>query len=117
MSLIDDITRYYAARAPIYDESAGYTDPEAEQLRIPIKARYREMFRDRVVLEIACGSGYWTPVIGETAKSVLSIDVNHTLLAIAKDSRRHLPNVAFQIADAYTLDGIPAGFTAAFAEI
>ena len=30
MSLTDDVIRYYAARAPIYDESAGYTERPIE---------------------------------------------------------------------------------------
>jgi hypothetical protein len=39
MPLADDVARYYAARAAVYDETAGYTDPEAERLRAPIKTR------------------------------------------------------------------------------
>ena len=114
MSLIDDVTKYYAERAPVYDETAGYLNPEAEILRIPIKERYREIFRGRNVLEIACGSGYWTPVIGELAKSVMAIDINHDLISMAEDRCKHLPNVRFQITNAYTLDGVPRGFDAAF---
>jgi protein-L-isoaspartate O-methyltransferase len=113
MSLVDNITKYYAARASVYDETAGYTDRKAEGLRVPIKARYREMFSGHDVLEIACGSGYWTPVIGEVANLVLATDINPSLLSIAKDRCKHLSNVEFEIADAYTLDGVRAGFSAA----
>ena len=115
MSLVDDVTRYYAERAPVYDETAGYTDPEAEQLRVSIKARYREMFKGHSVLEIACGTGYWTPTIAETATSVLAVDINPSLISQAKDRCRHLRNVTFQVADAYTLAGVPTGFSAALA--
>ena len=113
MSLTDDVTRYYAARAPVYDETAGYNNLEAEALRVPIKARYREMFRGHNVIEIACGTGYWTLVIGEVAESMLAIDINPSLIATARDRCRHLPNVEFRIADAYTLTGVPPGFSAA----
>lgn len=114
MSLVDDVTKYYAERAPVYDETAGYHDPVAEVLRIPIKTRYRKFFRGRNVLEIACGTGYWTPVIGEVAASVLAIDINPALISMAKDRCKNLSNVNFQIANAYTLDGVHRGFDAAY---
>jgi len=113
MSLVDNVTEYYAERAPVYDKTAGYADPEAEELRVPIKARYRRMFEGHKVLEVACGTGYWTQVIGEVAESVLAIDINPSLVSGGEDRCKHLPNVKFQIADAYSMQGVPTGFTAA----
>jgi protein-L-isoaspartate O-methyltransferase len=114
MSLIDDVTGYYNERASVYDVTAGYANSEAEKLREPIKARFCETFRGRKVLEIACGTGYWTNVIGESAESVLAIDINRSLLEQAQKRCTHQANVRFQIADAYTLEGVPEGFNAAF---
>jgi demethylmenaquinone methyltransferase/2-methoxy-6-polyprenyl-1,4-benzoquinol methylase len=114
MSLAHNVTQYYAELAPIYDHTAGYKDSVAERLRIPIKARYRDIFRARSVLEIACGTGYWTLPIAEVAKSVLAVDINPALLSQAEERCAHLSNVTFQVADAYTLAGIPTGFNAAF---
>jgi len=114
MSLIDDVIRYYAERAPVYDETAGFTDLEAEKLRATLKKRYQSIFHGRNVLEIACGSGYWTKVIGKVAKSVLATDINPSLISTAKDRCKHLPNIRFQIVDAYTLNGVTGNFDAAF---
>jgi len=115
MALVDAVTEYYAARAPVYDETAGYTDPEAEELRTPIKARYRDIFAGHTVLEVACGTGYWTPSVAEVAESVLATDINPSLLSQAENRCSHLSNVTFQIANAYTLEGVSTGHTAAFA--
>jgi len=115
MSLDDEVTRYYAERAPVYDDTAGYRNPESEALRGPTKYRYRKAFAGHDVLEIACGTGYWTAVLGEVARSVLAVDINPSVLSRAEVRCKHLANVKFQIADAYTLEGVPNGFTAAFA--
>jgi demethylmenaquinone methyltransferase/2-methoxy-6-polyprenyl-1,4-benzoquinol methylase len=111
----DDIARFYAELGDDYDRVAGYTEAEAEKLRAPIKGRYRELFEGRDVLEIACGTGYWTNAIAPTARSILATDINPSLIAQARNRCSGLPNVRFVVADAYVLDGINGGFNAAFA--
>jgi protein-L-isoaspartate O-methyltransferase len=113
--MTDEVTRYYAARADVYDETAGYFDRDAEALREPLKDRYRELFKGKNVLEVACGSGYWTRVLGEVAASVFAFDINQEILPKAVERCRDLPNVTFRIADAYTFLGVPTGFDAAVA--
>jgi len=109
------VTRYYAARADVYDETAGYLDREAEALREPIKARYRELFKGRDVLEVACGSGYWTRVLAEVAASVFAFDINTECLQKAAERCAGFTNLTLRIADAYTFLGVPTGFDAAVA--
>lgn len=113
-SLIELVAAYYAERAPVYDETAGYTEAEAEVLRAPSKERYRKLFAGHDVLEVASGSGYWTEVVGEVATSVLATDVNQAMIDLARRRCRHLPNVTFSVSDAFTLQGISGRFTAAF---
>ena len=114
-SLLKGIVEYYAERADVYDETAGYTNAEAEKLRNPIKERYRRLFAGHDVLEIACGTGYWTQVIGEVAKSLLATDINQSVINLACRRCSDLHNVEFCLADAFSLRGIPNHFTAAVA--
>ena len=114
-TVVEEMVRYYAERAPEYDLSAGYLSQEGEQQRLPIKTRYQQLFAGQKVLEIACGTGYWTEAIAEHAQSVLATDVNPTMLSIAQTRCARFNHVKFQQADAYSLAGVPGGFTAAFA--
>jgi len=109
------VAEYYAARAQEYDLTAGYEDAVAEPLRAAAKARCQDLFRDKEVLEIACGTGYWTEVLAQVARSVLATDACEGMLAIARKRLAAYKNVRFQIADAYSLEGVRDGFNAACA--
>ncbi len=112
---INDIARYYLRRAQEYDVSAGYEDSIAEELRKPIKLRFQQAMKGHDVLELACGTGYWTKVISATAKSVLATDINASMISIAGEKLASITNVSFQVADAFTLEGLSGEFSAAFA--
>ncbi len=111
----DETARYYAARAPEYDLSAGYLTLDADPVRVAKKRRFQQIFRGHDVIEIACGTGYWTAVLAETAKSVVGIDVNPEMISRAQSRCERLPNVKFRLADAYSLEPEAGAFTAAFA--
>ena len=108
----DALVRYYAARAPVYDKTAGFTEPETQRIHRAIRNRYRALFAGHRVLDVACGTGYWTAVVGGVAKATLGIDANPAVLAQAEARCRHLPSVGFQVADAFTMEGVPRGFDA-----
>ncbi|HET8745814.1 MAG TPA: methyltransferase domain-containing protein [Ramlibacter sp.] len=103
---------YYAARAPEYDRI--YLKPERQADLRRIEAWLPTLFAGRSVLEIACGTGYWTRFIAPVATRVLAIDAAPETLQIA---RGRVPGgeVEFAAGDAYALAPQAQGFEAAFA--
>jgi SAM-dependent methyltransferase len=115
MKEIDAIKKYYAEMVPDYEHLAGYRDPEAEKIREDMKQRWQELLKDRNVLEIACGTGYWTETIAQAAKTLTATDINQNMLIVAKERLKVFKNITFVQTDAYSLDGIEGLYTAAFA--
>ena len=111
----DDVAKFYNLLAGDYDVTAGYTDPVAEELRAPIKMLFREFARGRDVLEIACGTGYWTEVIASTARTVVATDLSAAMVAIARKRLASCANIRCEVADAYSLDSVTGKFNAGFA--
>ena len=97
----DGLRSYYARRAREYERI--YDKPERQPDLTELRRRLPEMLRDRGVLEIACGTGYWTQHVAATARFVHAVDVNEAVLALAR--RKHYPgnNVTFEQADVYRL--------------
>ena len=65
---MDKLATYYALRAAEYERV--YAKPERQAELAVVKARMRKMFTGRRVLELACGTGYWTEVIAPGAAQV-----------------------------------------------
>jgi demethylmenaquinone methyltransferase/2-methoxy-6-polyprenyl-1,4-benzoquinol methylase len=104
---------YYARRAAEYEKI--YDKPERQADLARLRAELPPLFKDERVLEVACGTGYWTPLIAAQAESVLGIDAVEDVLAIARAKRYERENVRFEQADAYALPAWPQKFSACFA--
>jgi SAM-dependent methyltransferase len=91
---------YYAARATEYD--AIYAKPERQPDLRAIEAWLPPWFEGRNVLEIACGTGHWTPWIARTAKHVVALDAAAETLQIAA-TRVPSAHVRLVVGDAYAL--------------
>jgi len=103
---------YYAQRATCYD--AVYERPERQQDIREVRALLRQTFAGRTVLEVACGTGYWTPGIAQVAASVTATDGTAQPLDVAR-GRPGTEGVRFELADAYTLADSLGLFDGAFA--
>jgi len=109
----ESMARYYAQRAEIYERV--YHKPERQPDLRAIEAWLPAQFKDRRVLEIACGTGWWTPHGARDAASWLATDLNPETMAIAR-TKAMPAHVRFAAADAYTLQGLEdERFDAAFA--
>ncbi len=110
---VDAMAAYYAQRAAIYERV--YHRPWRQAGLRAMEAALPALFEGREVLEVACGTGWWTPHGALRAKRWLATDLNPETMAVAR--AKPLPaGVAFATADAYALDALaPRTFDAAFA--
>ena len=99
--MTENLTAYYAKRAAEYERI--YSKPERQADLASLRSRIAALLAGRSVLEVACGTGYWTEVIALHARSVTAIDYVEETLAIAR-SKKYPPNrVEFAQGDAYAL--------------
>jgi demethylmenaquinone methyltransferase/2-methoxy-6-polyprenyl-1,4-benzoquinol methylase len=104
---------YYSKRAAEYEQI--YHTPERQHELDWLRRRIPELLKGRTVLEVACGTGYWTQFIARTARKVHACDINESVLEIAADKPIPKGRVNFFKADAVSLAGVPSGCDAAFA--
>jgi SAM-dependent methyltransferase len=105
------VKEYYAKIAANVERA--YDDPERQEDLDQMRAQVAQVLRGHVVLELGCGSGYWTAQIAESADSVLATDINPEMIALAQ--QRGLPGkVSFKVADGQDLPADIGDFTAVF---
>ncbi|MGZ8268185.1 MAG: class I SAM-dependent methyltransferase [Burkholderiales bacterium] len=107
------LAAYYAARAQEYERI--YEKPERQRDLARLRQLVPVYFENRDVLEIACGTGYWTQFIAPAARTVTAIDINSETLAIARAKAFPPGRVEFEEADVHRLPVRPSRFTGAFA--
>jgi demethylmenaquinone methyltransferase/2-methoxy-6-polyprenyl-1,4-benzoquinol methylase len=112
-STIPQLEKYYAKRASEYEQV--YEKAERQDELEWLRGRIPVLFRGRTVLEVACGTGYWTQFIAKAAKKVYACDINEAVLEIARDKPIAKDRVEFFRADAVSLEGVEARCDAAFA--
>ena len=66
----DDLGEYYRKRAEEYEEIYHREDPIRQHEQDLITYSMQEALKDRDVLEVACGTGYCTQFLSETARSI-----------------------------------------------
>ncbi|EGJ12441.1 class I SAM-dependent methyltransferase [Rubrivivax benzoatilyticus] len=88
---------YYERRAAEYERI--YRRPERQdELRV-LEAELATAFAGRSVLELACGTGWWTPHGARDARRWLATDLNPGPLAVAR-AKPVPPSVEWRLGDA-----------------
>ncbi len=107
------LLEYYRLRAREYERI--YEKPERQADLAMLRERIPRELADRDVLEIACGTGYWTQVCAPAARSILAVDLAKETLDIACAKEYAFGKVRFGQADAYALDDLKGPFDAGLA--
>src|SRR5580693_10767322 len=95
-----DMAAYYAKRAATYEEI--YQRPERQDELLTLQVRVQELMEGHDVLELACGTGFWTEQIAATAKSVLATDINPEMIALAEAKQLPAGKATFALQDINT---------------
>ena len=103
---VEAMRAYYAQRAAYYERI--YAKPERQADLRAMEAWLPGVFAGRRVLEVACGTGWWTPFGARDCRSWLATDINGETLAIARTKPLPAGKVRFARIDAWTLDGLAA---------
>ena len=107
-----ELLEYYRRRAVEYE--AIYAKPERQGDLARLRKVIPEKLRDRRVLEVACGTGYWTELVADVARELVATDLAEEPMRIAQ-AKRYMQAPRFVLADAYALPESLGRFDAALA--
>ena len=109
---MDKLADYYAKRAAEYERI--YAKPERQADLAALRVRIGKMFAGKSVLELACGTGFWTEVIAESATQVTALDLNDEVLEIAR-AKANAARVDYRRGSAYEIPDLGRKHDALFA--
>jgi len=92
---------YYCDRAPYM--AKGLEIAPSGQV-VEIIAELEAQAAGKTVLEIACGTGYFTRFVGPVSRRTTATDVSEEMLAVARSLK--IPNTRFLNDDAYRLEKV-----------
>jgi ubiquinone/menaquinone biosynthesis C-methylase UbiE len=94
---------YYRRRARVFDEELYKGRDFVRQKELQrIADVSKEALKARRVLDVACGTAYWTEIVSETAQSIVGTDFAKEMLEIAEEKQFKCP-VSFCKADVFSL--------------
>lgn len=105
------LQQYYSARANEYEKV--YDKPERQaDLRV-LHTVVPEYFIGRHVLDVACGTGYWTRRIATRAATVVGCDISPEVLTVARAKHPASLPADYVLCDAFALHRVATRVDAA----
>lgn len=98
----DETIEYYQMRAGEYDKMYTRDNPGRQKELAELYALSSDTLEGRHIIDLACGTGYWTRIVSEKAVSIVGLDINSGTLSEAKKKRHQCP-VNFIQADVFRL--------------
>jgi ubiquinone/menaquinone biosynthesis C-methylase UbiE len=95
-----DLFNYYDARLAEYEEV--YAKPERQNDLLRLRQLLHEDVENAHLLEIACGTGYWTHVASCSASDITATDISESALDFAR-RKTYNCSVSFMRANAYDI--------------
>jgi SAM-dependent methyltransferase len=110
--ITEQSAQFYAKIASNHDRI--YDRPERQDDLAEMREHVVEALRGHTVLELACGTGYWTRQIAEVADKIVATDINPEMIAMARLRKMPAEKVELRVVDAYDLPDDLGEFTAVF---
>jgi ubiquinone/menaquinone biosynthesis C-methylase UbiE len=107
--------RYYDQRANVYDDIYSRSDPGWRKDLETLADEIENALSGRRVLEVACGTGFWTEIVAKTATLIVAVDASERMLELARKRKKRNANVEYVHGDAYSLEEISGKFDAGLA--
>ncbi len=95
------VAKYYALLGEALEDK--YLEPDMDEDIDDMSIHLGNVLAGHTVLELGCGTGFWTEVAAESAQSVLAVDINASLVEIARERPMTEGKVSFRVADALDL--------------
>ena len=89
--LSENMQEYYNARAHEYEQIYFRDIPPRRKEIDDEVIRLEELAADKKVIDLACGTGYWTEILARKAKSVLAVDASKEMIAKASEKNYRAP--------------------------
>ncbi|MCK5125963.1 MAG: class I SAM-dependent methyltransferase [candidate division Zixibacteria bacterium] len=102
----DQTIEYYKKRAMEYDKIYFRDDPVRQGELTYLYNLSKRILNDRNVLDIACGTGFWTRILSETASSIIGVDINEATLEVARNKKYDCPT-DYRTGDVLSLNNLP----------